>query len=578
MAKRERHPATEEWRQLELQCTWPEQRSYELIRPVVLFGESAETRVLATGEPIRTLYRHLQRFTVHGMAGLTAAAHPPPPHTLPPAVRQLILDLKAEYPDLNTNEIARICSVRLEYRPGARTINRVLTETPPAPATSRRYPPFHDMPPPMRRRAVIQLYLEGWNKKSIAGYLQTSRQTVHAIIHRWHTEDLAALVPKSHAPKRRVRKVTLKAILLVRRLQRNPGLGAFRIHAALKREGIKLSPRTCGRILALNRALLRQPEQEPAAPHVPRSMPYAATGRHQYWSVDIRYLDMHQLGGGMVYCISILDNYSRAIVASALTPTQNLTAYLFVLFNAIRNHGAPQAIVSDGGAVFRAKQALEIYAALGIRKEQIDPGQAWQNYIETMFNVQRRMADYHFAQATTWSELLDVHACWVADYNYQDHWAHQERADGRRSPAQVLGWVMGRVFAEADLRRVFYTVRFRRYVDQGGYLRFRHWRMYAEAGLAGSGVAVWLYEEQLLIVYDDVPLAAYTVDYQPDHKQFRDVTQPQLFETAYRSPQLKLWEPSDEEWRKVYRLPHYIVRRQVPLLATIVQEVLDLTG
>ena len=121
-------------------------------------------------------------------------------------------------------------------------------------------------------------------------------------------------------------------------------------------------------------------------------------------------------------------------------------------------------------------------------------------------------------------------------------------------------------------------MRFRRYVDQLGYLRFRHWWMYAEAGLTGYGVAVWLYEEQLLIVYDDVPLATYTVDYQPDHQQLRDVTQPQLFDTAYRSPQLKLWEPSDEEWRKVYRLPHYIVRRQGPLLTTVVQEALDLSG
>ncbi len=28
---------------------------------------------------------------------------------------------------------------------------------------------------------------------------------------------------------------------------------------------------------------------------------------------------------------------------------------------------------------------------------------------ETTFNVQRRMADWHFAKATTWAELLAVH-------------------------------------------------------------------------------------------------------------------------------------------------------------------------
>jgi hypothetical protein len=29
--------------------------------------------------------------------------------------------------------------------------------------------------------------------------------------------------------------------------------------------------------------------------------------------VDIRYLDMHRLGGGMIYCISILENFSRGV-------------------------------------------------------------------------------------------------------------------------------------------------------------------------------------------------------------------------------------------------------------------------
>lgn len=120
-----------------------------------------------------------------------------------------------------------------------------------------------------------------------------------------------------------------------------------------------------------------------------------------------------------------------------------------------------------------------------------------------MFNVQRRMADAQFAQATTWRALVDAHACWIADYNWQDHWAHQDRDDGWRSPARVLNWVRGRIFAEADVRHLFYTLRFRRKVDRMGFLRFRHWKVYGEAGLTGEAVAVWLYEEELLVVYED---------------------------------------------------------------------------
>lgn len=116
--------------------------------------------------------------------------------------------------------------------------------------------------------------------------------------------------------------------------------------------------------------------------------------------------------------ISILDNFSRALLASAISPRQDLTAYLIVLRAAVEAHDAPEVLGSDGGGVFKAKDAQAIYAALGIRKEQIDAGQAWQNYIESHVNVMRRMADHHDAHATTWGESQAVHDRFFADDNH----------------------------------------------------------------------------------------------------------------------------------------------------------------
>ena len=131
-------------------------------------------------------------------------------------------------------------------------------------------------------------------------------------------------------------------------------------------------------------------------------MPFAAVRRHQFWSVDVRYVEEHRLGTGKpVYAISVLENFSRALLASAVSPRQDLSAYLIVLRAAVEAHGAPEALVSDGGGVFKAKQAQAIYAALGIRNEQIEAGQAWHNYVETHFNVMRRMADHHYARGST---------------------------------------------------------------------------------------------------------------------------------------------------------------------------------
>jgi len=120
----------------------------------------------------------------------------------------------------------------------------------------------------------------------------------------------------------------------VKKLASNPDLGAYRVMAALEQIGIKLSQATCGRLLALNRSLYGLPQPEGGAPRQKKEMPFKASFRHEYCSVDVRYIEEHRLPGvkGPVYLISILENYSRAVLASKISPTQNQWDYLEVLF------------------------------------------------------------------------------------------------------------------------------------------------------------------------------------------------------------------------------------------------------
>jgi putative transposase len=563
MATRKRPllPPTDDWQQLRLQLDWPEQTRYELIRPVVVFGSPPVERARQTGVSARTIYRRVGGFDAFGMRSLFEAEPVEDKRALPPTIRRAIVQLKAEYPPFRPNELATICDVRFHRRPAAHTLKKVLAEEAPPTPLMRRFLPYAEIADPVERRAaIVRLHAEGWNVASIAGYLETSRPTVYAALKRWITEGVYGLADKPPVPNQPARKTDLWAMNAVRKLQQNPELGAFRIHAALKPLGIHLSVRTCGRILARNRKLygLRGPE---ATPREPKAMPFKAAYRHQYWTVDIRYLD-HQLGGGNVYCISILENYSRLIVASVLSRSQDLAAYLRVLLEAIKAYGAPEALVSDGGGVFRAKRAMAIYQELGIEKEQIQRRQSWQSYIETGFNVQRRMADWHFGRAQTWRELQELHAAWVHDYNAQEHWAHQKRQDGRRSPAEVVGWVTGRTFSEEDLARIFAPVLFGRRVDREGYVRFRNWRLYGERGVAGRQAAVWVTEEEVTIQFVEEPLAQYAVKYQRGRRHFRQVTTTRVFETRYRSPQLPLWELGPDDWHLAVRLPEYAPRHR----------------
>ena len=120
-----------------------------------------------------------------------------------------------------------------------------------------------------------------------------------------------------------------------------------------------------------------------------------------------------------------------------------------------------------------------------------------------------------------------------------------------------------------DLQRVFTATRGGRKLNRSGYLRFRHWRLYAERGLADDAVAVWLAGDVLTVTFADEPLAQYAVTYQPDQHQVASVTEQQVFETPYRSPQRPLWEGRPEDWLTVIRLQPYAPRRRSSLAPNV---------
>ena len=113
------------------------------------------------------------------------------------------------------------------------------------------------------------------------------------------------------------------------------------MQAALERMGIRLSRRTVGRILATNR------EAE--------GLPKPSRGRKERLGDALRgvlpprILDLGRAlreplhpGNGQAYVVAILENYSRAILASAVTLSQDTNAYLSVLHAAIGRYGSPR--------------------------------------------------------------------------------------------------------------------------------------------------------------------------------------------------------------------------------------------
>jgi len=298
-------------------------------------------------------------------------------------------------------------------------------------------------------------------------------------------------------------------------------------------------------------------------------MPFRAERNHRYWSADVRYLDVvdEQCVGGNAYAITVLDNHSRAVVASSVSPTQDLPAFLSVPHRAVERFGAPEALVTDSGSVFRANRAKAVYESLGIEKHEIERGRPWQSYLETAFNVQRGMADWHFVRARSWTELVEAHERWVSDYNAQYHFAHQDREDGRRSPGEVLGPLSEVRFRPEDLERAFFSERFSRVLDALGYATWRRWKVYGEEGLAGEEATLWLLEDTLTLEHGREPLSSYVVAFSAGSGKPRAIARPVLFETGIPLLQPRLFALSalgEEGWLKALRLNEYVVRRPRP--------------
>lgn len=125
-----------------------------------------------------------------------------------------------------------------------------------------------------------------------------------------------------------------------------------------------------------------------------------------------------ELNEGSIFWHSAVENFSRAILASAISRKQDNEAFFAVLYEAIRHFGVPEVLVSDNGTIFTSHDTRWMCEQLGIEKKEIKKGRPYQNCIEAAFGVQRRMADWSFEKAQTWEDLLAAHDKWMSDYNF----------------------------------------------------------------------------------------------------------------------------------------------------------------
>jgi putative transposase len=570
--------AQEEFEQIRLQFVDPIQHDYEVIRPIVLFGDTAAERSRQTGVERTVVGDKARRFVLEGMEGLrdrrTQARDPQDP-VYPEAIAGYIVYLKQLYPPIHLREIERILLRKFGYQTNHHTLKRFLAPYDTPIQLELDLTTFSSYADAYQARwRVVRMASEGWNKKSIADCLKLSRTHVYTILEAFKRDGFEGLEDqRRRPPEHPANQLSLPFFKAVLDLQQEyPRAGRFRIHGLLEQQRQEPPPseRTVGRAMAINRQFHGAPgpwtsarDEQPAQVSL-LHLPYRPDYPHQMWFTDIRYLV--QVEGRWVYSICIIEGYSRKILAGMVSPHQDLTAVLQILYAALSEYGCPQALVSDNGSVFTAGDYLALLRALEIAPLHIEKGKPWQNLIEAQFKVQLRLADCKFEQAQTLGEVQNHHAAFIETFNTTAHWAHRQRDDGSRTPVDVLGWRRGRRVEPKQLRELFGRTGFLRTVNRYGFVSVQRFYLYAEDGLSRKRVSIWIYEGELSIEYQQTLLARYRCMYDPKHRQLQDVREPTLYPTPFASPQLELIELDDAQWIKFQRRPARPYSRRIAML------------
>jgi transposase InsO family protein len=484
-------------------------------------------------------------------------------HVFPEAVRAHILSLKRLHPPIHYREIVRILRHKFGYRTNHHTVKRFLDDHPLTLQLELEFEPprFHTFEDAYYARwTVVRMHTEGWNNKSIAACLQLSRSHVYQILTAFQQEGFEGLEDdRTRPPDHPDNQLTLPFLEEVLELQQEyPRAGRFRLRGLLEKKHPDQEPpseKTVGRAMAHNRqehdapGPWRSQRDDAAADQTVKEGPFQPQHAHQFWFIDFRYLGQRE--GGWVYSLLVVEGYSRQILAGLACTHRDLMEVLQLLYAALSEYGAPERIVSDNEGVFHAHEYLALLKTLEIEPAHIAQGRPWQNFIEAQFKIQLRLADFKFENAQTVAEVQHLHNEFIETFNTTSHGAHQERSDGRKTPVEVLAWTRGRAVDLEPWRRWFQELCCTRTVNRHGFVRLQHFLIYAEPGLAHRRVAIWIYEEDLRIEYQQTLLAQYHCRYARRDQRLREVSSPTLYATPFRSPQLELFELTEEQWVKV---------------------------
>ncbi len=186
--------------------------------------------------------------------------------------------------------------------------------------------------------------------------LQISRDTYYRLRRRFDAGGLEGLLPRSRRPLASPTQTGPELVAAI--VQARADLiadgcdsGARSIGYLLRRHGHRPpSDRTIHRVLVRAGLIAPQPRKRPRSSFIR----FEATQPNQMWQLD--GTDRHLADGTLVSILRLQDDHSRKIMATRAAASENAADAWECMLTAMRRHGAPAAVLSDGALAFTARR------------------------------------------------------------------------------------------------------------------------------------------------------------------------------------------------------------------------------
>jgi transposase InsO family protein len=202
--------------------------------------------------------------------------------------------------------------------------------------------------------AVQAVLVEGRSVRQVAAATGRSKSWVqrHCALYRSGGE--AALVPRKRGPKVAANQTPAQVEDVIVRLRKQLGelgldAGARTIAYHLNAQGLDVPAlSTIHRILTRRGFVTPQPQKRPRTSW----QRFEADLPNECWQTDMTHWHLH--GDRPVEIVNFIDDYSRAVLASAAVEVATAAEVVRIFYHAAATWGLPASVLSDNGAIYTA--------------------------------------------------------------------------------------------------------------------------------------------------------------------------------------------------------------------------------